>query len=182
MYRREGPTRPPAPARRLAAVLATIVVWPDEEARPADSGSTRLTAASRARSVGWSLGRGIWWRSTPSWWRSTRISKSLAASPQASIASTWRADPPTFCCDRSASVSPCGLLTPLTRNHPASCPGEVLPDSRSIGQAGCRRACRGADPGRQRGGAACRDAAAADPAAVPVRLGGSHGPPASDLR
>ena len=26
MYRREGPTRPPAPARRLAAVLATIVV------------------------------------------------------------------------------------------------------------------------------------------------------------
>src|SRR4029453_10290764 len=57
----------------------------DQRAR----GRTRLIAASRARSVGSSLGRGIWRRSTPSWWRSTRSSKSLAASPRASVASSW---------------------------------------------------------------------------------------------
>ena len=52
-------------------------------------GGTRLTAASRARSAGSNLGREIWRRSTPSWWRSTRISKSLAASPRASNTSSW---------------------------------------------------------------------------------------------
>src|SRR5215212_6088461 len=52
-------------------------------------GSTRLTAASRVRSVGSRLGHGSWRPSTPSWLPSTRISKSLAASPRASIARSW---------------------------------------------------------------------------------------------
>jgi len=54
-----------------------------------DLGSTRLTAASSARSAGSSLGRGSWRRSTVSWWRSTSSSKSLAASPRASSTSSW---------------------------------------------------------------------------------------------
>src|SRR6266545_7128196 len=42
-------------------------------------GSSRLSAASSARSVGCSLGGGCWRRSTASSWRSTRISISLAS-------------------------------------------------------------------------------------------------------
>jgi hypothetical protein len=52
-----------------------------------DLGSMRLTAASSARSAGSNRGREIWRRRTLSWWRSTRISRSLAASPRASSTS-----------------------------------------------------------------------------------------------
>jgi hypothetical protein len=51
--------QPPMPAQQRLGL--------DEEARPTGSGSTRLTAASRARSAGWSLGRWTWRRSTARW-------------------------------------------------------------------------------------------------------------------
>jgi hypothetical protein len=57
----------------------------DQRAR----GSTRLAAASSARSAGSSLGAGVCRRSTATWWRSTRISRSLAASPRASNPRSW---------------------------------------------------------------------------------------------
>src|SRR6266540_2494151 len=60
--------QPPAPAQQRVGV--------DEEARQRARGSARLSAASRARSAGWSLGRAICRSSTASWWRSTRISRS----------------------------------------------------------------------------------------------------------
>ena len=61
----------------------------DEEARPADSGRTRLTAASRARSAGSSRGRGTWRRNRLSWWRRRRTSRSLLASSRPSWVSSW---------------------------------------------------------------------------------------------
>jgi hypothetical protein len=83
---RVGPRARPAMRRRCQRCSASGVTKKhDQRAR----GRTRLIAASRARSVGSSLGHGIWRRSTPSWWRSTKISKSLAASPRASVASSW---------------------------------------------------------------------------------------------
>src|SRR5215203_5989734 len=42
-------------------------------------GRRRLSAASSARSRGWSRGRGCWRRRIASWWRRTRISTSLAS-------------------------------------------------------------------------------------------------------
>src|SRR6266540_5790559 len=54
-----------------------------------ERGRVRLSAASGARSAGWSLGRDTCRRSTASWWRSTRISRSLAVSPRASRTSSW---------------------------------------------------------------------------------------------
>src|SRR6266568_1448691 len=54
-----------------------------------ERGSARLSAASTARSAGWSLGRATWRRSTASWWRSTRISRFLAVSPRASRTGSW---------------------------------------------------------------------------------------------
>jgi len=73
--------QPPVPAQQR--------LWGDQEAGPAGPGSARLIAASKARSAGSSLGRGTWRRSTASCWRSTRISRSLAASPRASSARSW---------------------------------------------------------------------------------------------
>jgi hypothetical protein len=54
-----------------------------------DRGIVRLTAASKARSAGSSLGRGTCRRGTVSWWRSTRSSRSFVASPRVSSASSW---------------------------------------------------------------------------------------------
>jgi hypothetical protein len=66
--------QPPMPAQQRLGL--------DEQARPPGSGQHALTAASRARSAGSSLGHGVWRRRT-------RISRSLAASPRASRASSW---------------------------------------------------------------------------------------------
>jgi hypothetical protein len=71
------------------AVPAQHRVRFDDEAGPAGRGSMRLIAVSRARSAGSSLGRGTWRRRTVSWWRSTRISRSLAASPRLYRVSSW---------------------------------------------------------------------------------------------
>jgi hypothetical protein len=76
-------------AGNQAPMPAQQRLWLHEEARPAGAGQHRLTAASSARSPGSSLGRGGWRRSTASWWRSTKISKSLAASPRASGTRSW---------------------------------------------------------------------------------------------
>jgi hypothetical protein len=51
----------------------------------ADASAATSLAAPRSTTSG----RGVWQRSTASWWRSTRISRSLAASPRARSTSSW---------------------------------------------------------------------------------------------
>jgi hypothetical protein len=76
-------------ARDEAAVPAQQRLGLDKKQDQRERGRARLNAASGARSAGWGLGRATRRRSTVSWWRSTRISKSLAASPRASRTSSW---------------------------------------------------------------------------------------------
>jgi hypothetical protein len=77
-------TYPRAPATNRRCQRSSVSGFTRKHDHP-DLGRTRL-APSRARSAGRSFGRGVWRRRTASWWRS--ISRSLAASPRASSASS----------------------------------------------------------------------------------------------
>jgi hypothetical protein len=61
----------------------------DQEARPACPWQRAADGGEESAVGSSSRGRGVLRRSTLSWWRSTRISRSLAASPRASNVSSW---------------------------------------------------------------------------------------------